>query len=110
MIDTKRCSKCHIEKSVEMYFKSNTVKSGYQGYCKECHLELNKLNFDRIKKIGPLVHPESKICNICKTRKPISQFGKKSGTIDGKIQYCKPCWIVYVKKAKQRKLARDRKS
>jgi len=37
-----------------------------------------------------------KRCNKCKEIKQIDEFGKKTQSIDGKNQYCKVCWRVYV--------------
>jgi hypothetical protein len=106
----KTCSRCKELKDVNLFYKSNTVKGGYQGYCKECHLDANYDNVSRLRLTGPTLHPDSKICRGCSTRKPISQFGVKTGVIDGKLPYCKPCWVDYVRRAKARKAIRDSKA
>jgi hypothetical protein len=107
---TKKCSKCKVEKDLNLFYKSNTVKAKYQGYCKECHLSINTNHVSKIRLIGPTIHPESKTCGICNTKKPISQFGVKTAVRDGRLPYCKPCWIGYVKKATIRKRIRDSKA
>ena len=107
---TKKCSKCKETKDLNLFYKSNTVKGGYQGYCKECHLAFNYENVARLRLSGPTVHLDSKVCRGCNNRKPISQFGVKTGVADGKLPYCKPCWRDYVKKATIRKHIRDSKA
>lgn len=38
MPDTKVCTKCHIEKSIEEFYRHGTNKDGHAGACKTCTL------------------------------------------------------------------------
>lgn len=99
----KHCPRCDQIKDLSLFYKSGTLKMGVQVYCKECQNATDKKAREHRKTHGPTVYRDSKICNICKNKKPISQFGKRSDAADGKLSYCKPCWNEYVKRA-QRKM------
>lgn len=36
-METKKCSKCGRELTVENFYKKKSAKDGLQDYCKECH-------------------------------------------------------------------------
>lgn len=36
-METKKCSKCGRELTVDNFYRKNTSKDGLQDYCKECH-------------------------------------------------------------------------
>ena len=81
------------------YWKSNTHKFGVQVYCIECHKIKDKELRMRRRLYGPTVIKTQKVCNICNVLKPISQFGIRRDAADGRLSYCKPCWVIYIKKA-----------
>jgi len=39
---TKLCSKCHIEKSIDEFYRHSRSKDGYDGWCKLCQDECSK--------------------------------------------------------------------
>jgi len=97
------CSQCDTMKTSDDFYVYRNSKSGYQKACKQCQLLHNKIHTEYIKRTGPTIVKTSKVCRICDTQKPVSQFGKRSCTADGLMSYCKPCWVIYVKKAKNKK-------
>jgi hypothetical protein len=98
----KKCPRCEEIKDFSMFYKSKRLKQGVQSYCKQCHTELDNLARQRRIDHGPTIFRDSKICKICNNKKPISQFGLRTNSADGKLSYCKPCWTEYVKKAKKK--------
>ena len=50
----KKCSKCHITKHVDFFYKNYAKKDGRQTHCKECHNEVTmawrKANPDKYSK------------------------------------------------------------
>jgi len=48
-IKTKVCTKCQVEKSVELFSKYKTTKDGLQSQCKECVKAYHQANKERIK-------------------------------------------------------------
>jgi hypothetical protein len=97
---TKYCARCKQDKTTDNFYKMSNVKSGLQSYCKQCQNELDKITRAKRRLSGPTVIREDKVCQICNSRKPISQFGIRRDSADGHLSYCKPCWTEYVKKAK----------
>lgn len=104
-MNTKKCPQCKETKSYDQYWKSNTNKSGIQVYCIDCCKVKDKAQREYRKEHGPSIIKESKECQKCHNIKPISQFGKKRDASDGRLSYCKPCWLDITKKAqaKQRR-------
>jgi hypothetical protein len=49
MSDSKKCSKCGIEKSLEEFSKDKSSKDGYISHCKECIKKYQEKNKDKIK-------------------------------------------------------------
>ena len=41
-MDTKICSMCKIQKSLNEFSKTKQLKSGYKAHCKVCHNNINK--------------------------------------------------------------------
>jgi hypothetical protein len=97
------CNQCDSMKNNDEFYLRRKSKSGYQSTCKECQLKFNREHIEHIKRYGPTIHKQSKVCRICNNEKPVSQFGKRSNKADGLMSYCKPCWAIYVKKAKNKK-------
>ena len=48
-MQTKICSKCKKEKSIELFSKNKSKKSGYSCECKECHKIIRKKYYDNNK-------------------------------------------------------------
>src|ERR1035437_10606495 len=41
----KRCSKCHKNKSVDLFYKNKNTQDGYHHYCKDCHSNNSKKRY-----------------------------------------------------------------
>lgn len=95
----KKCPRCQITKTEKDFWKSSRNNDGYQVYCIDCQKEKDKKQRERRRLLGPVISRDSKICNRCQTMKPISQFGIRRDSADGRMSYCKPCWVTYVKLA-----------
>ena len=78
------------------------TKDGKQAMCKACYKVYLKAWADRRKDAKAQLVVDAKVCLDCALKKPISQFGKKSVSLDKHNEYCKPCW-------KQRNLVAQRK-
>jgi len=98
----KHCHSCKTDKPVSEYYKRPDRKDGLQVYCIECQKQMGKKNREHRKDIGPIITIDKKTCRTCNTTKPISQFGKKTQSLDGHLPYCKPCWVIYVNKAQMK--------
>ena len=97
------CNQCDTMKTSDEFYVHRGLKSGYQKACKQCQLKCNRERAEYIKRYGPTIIKQSKVCRICNNEKPVSQFGKRSNKADGLMSYCKPCWGIYVKRAKNKK-------
>jgi hypothetical protein len=98
----KFCPKCKEKKELDKFYVNRGTKRGCQSYCISCHKTSSKESTEKRKIIGPTVIRNAKICKLCNEKKPISQFGIRRNVPDGHLSYCKPCWTVYVQKAKKK--------
>ena len=105
-INMYRCPKCKESKPESEFHRSSTVKRGFQYYCKPCENTMNEQRRQQRIENGPSIIRDAKTCAKCKTKKPISQFGIYRSAADGRMSYCKTCWVIITKKAqaKQRGL------
>lgn len=87
MCESKVCSKCGIEKSLDQFYKRKSSKTGYYSECKTCH------DLQRYEYIDNLVYIEitEKYCKRCNTIKPIIDFYKNKRIKDGYSSSCKLC-------------------
>lgn len=93
---------CMQEKTVDQYNNSNTIGLGKQYTCRDCSKAYFKAwSASRIDK-KQSEYPNSKTCRDCGLEKPISQFGKRSLSLDKHNIYCKPCWLVRCNKSKRK--------
>lgn len=96
----KRCNKCEQIKAVTEFSISRKVYGdGFQSQCKSCQKAYYKAYKALKSNAEATKHPQSKVCLECHLEKPISQFGKKSASLDKHNNYCIPCWRVISKKA-----------
>lgn len=98
----KKCSSCKNEKMLSEFNELAHTKDGKQAMCKACYKVYLKAWADRRKDAKAQLVVDAKVCLDCGLKKPISQFGKKSVSLDKHNEYCKPCW-------KQRNLVAQRK-
>lgn len=98
----KTCPKCKQDKDTEDFYKLKKSKTGYQAYCKKCQNESDAKIRESRKTNGPTIIRDSKECQMCHNKKPISQFGLRKDSADWHLSYCKPCWTSYVKIAQKK--------
>jgi hypothetical protein len=98
----KKCPRCLKTKDYSLFYKSSYTKKGIQTYCIICCNQMGKIKRENLKKNGPTIIRDSKVCLTCKTKKPIGQFPVMRTSHDGRISYCKPCWVKYVQAAQRR--------
>jgi transposase-like protein len=60
MSDSKTCSKCSIEKSLEEFHKKKSSKDGYNPRCKECRKKYQEENKEQIKEYNKKWEEENK--------------------------------------------------
>lgn len=85
-----------MEKPLDDFAKRAASIDGKQLWCKICLNQRNRDNSLERTISGPTIFRDSKICNNCDTRKPISQFYIRRASADGRGSYCKPCWTKMV--------------
>lgn len=73
MAETKICSKCKTEHSVENFAKELKRKDGLYPWCKLCLREHRAERYVKRLKIYGLTH---KVCSYCKENKSREEFGK----------------------------------
>ena len=105
----KKCNKCHIEKEPHEFYRHKSSKDRLQASCKVCQNARMKVYMASRRDAEASVLVDAKVCRDCGLKKPISQFGKKSTSLDKHLEYCKPCWrdrsVIAMRKvyAKRRK-------
>lgn len=96
----KVCSRCKQEKPITDFYKNNNNKSGLDSHCKSCHnTRINERRRKQRKALRELTKAipseviplRTKVCNICKQEKPITEFYTNTTKKDGLDSYCKPC-------------------
>lgn len=76
-----RCRRCHEVKALEEFDRGFFQKKGYDVYCHDCRMEIDK-------KTEAL---SEKSCRQCGRTKPISGFGRTASTRDGYYKECLEC-------------------
>ena len=90
----KTCTVCGQSKSYSEFSKDNRTPDTYSYRCKSCQNAYYKIYNASRKAADAKVVVQSKVCRACGLEKPISQFGKKSTSLDKHQIYCKPCWRI----------------
>jgi hypothetical protein len=102
----KKCSSCFVDKALTE-FNNASISSGKQSMCKECHKAYQKVWREARKAQQVVLDVQSKVCLHCKSEKPVSQFGKRSVSLDKRNQYCRECWRVMSYKAQKKFKAKN---
>lgn len=92
-ITSKRCSKCEEVKPVADFHVSKRNSDGYASSCKLCSNKQKQLHYRKLatKRQNEMPHIKTKRCPKCDTEKPVSQFFKSVGKVDGYRSICKEC-------------------
>lgn len=124
----KFCSLCHVEHSVDHFYRNRAKYDGLEYYCKKYYELKNKskatpplsevrvnatengafttdkrANVTEMQPIDPIKNRprnptlvlngvEGKVCNMCKTFKPLIDYSKDKGGIAGRKATCKSCY------------------
>jgi hypothetical protein len=104
----KTCVKCFTEKPVTEYSTDKKSSDGFFSYCKQCQSAYMKAYMASRSEAKQSVVHQSKVCYDCGLEKPISQFGKKSTSLDKHNVYCKRCWYLRCKKSMEKANAKNR--
>lgn len=100
--NNKKCPKCELTKTLDMFFKMKSTKSGYASLCKAC-CKISSKNYHDKKKglIENNVIPENeyqikvttnfKICTKCKENKMIKCFVAIDNMIMNRRDICRSC-------------------
>lgn len=88
----KICTQCKEQKAWEEFYKDSSTADKKCHRCKTCQKMYYKGYNAARKAAEAQTVPNSKICRDCNLEKPISQFGKKSTSLDKHQIYCNPCW------------------
>lgn len=99
--DNKFCRSCNSFKDKDLFYKSSLSKDGLQPHCADCQNTKDKIRREQRKSEPASKIVNSKVCKLCNTKKPASQFGKRTQSADKLMTYCKLCWTDYVKKRKR---------
>ena len=88
----KKCLVCKTDKPADEFYKNKRAKDGLTDRCRTCQSAYYKGYNASRKAAQPRYEVKSKVCRTCGLEKPISQFGKKTTSLDKYNIYCKPCW------------------
>ena len=106
----KKCSQCFIDKPIIEFHASSKSKDGRQAKCKPCMASYYSAWREQRKQSSISELPQAKICLECHLEKPISQFGKRSVSLDKKHYLCKECQRKQNREALRKHYARKREA
>ena len=93
--ETAKCCECGEVKPLEDFNKNVTRPNGRQGYCRECARGIKRRDYLKKKKLNRVPSGVTeKECTICKTLKPLDEYGNHPLGKYGKKPECKPCEVV----------------
>ncbi len=88
-METKRCSKCGIEKSLTEFYKAKGYRHGIDSQCKKCREEYRRSHPNKHNYI-PQIEGE-KQCSKCGKFFSITNFATNKTCRDGRGSLCKSC-------------------
>lgn len=91
----KPCIICHKIKPLDQFYKQKGMKDGHLNKCKQCCAEqaIYRKEHNIHKKVRE-IFPE-KECFVCHKIKPLKEFYKQKGMVDGRLNRCKVCCKEY---------------
>jgi hypothetical protein len=91
---SKSCTKCKTEKTLENYYRNKNYSDGHHATCKEC--------WSYKKKSAPREIQDSSICSKCNIEKSNNYFQTRKFKC-GKQTICKECYTKVCTKCKTEK-------
>lgn len=82
--NTKKCTVCKEEKSLDNFWKRRNSCDGHSSRCKKCH----RIKHPRESLVS---NENMKWCNKCKAEQSKTEFVKNKNRYDGLSGYCKHC-------------------
>ena len=86
---TKVCSKCHVEKDINKFYKRENSKDGHESSCINCRKQY-KENRKETYKLTTII-PDFKQCKKCLLIHSNSNFSPNPYSSDGLKTECKNC-------------------
>ena len=94
-LSSKVCTKCRIEKPLDLFYQEKRHRDGYTSACKVCHnRSIKQKRLDRLLKrlnTYQTFIPAFKVCSHCKVEKTLDNFAKDKYRQDGYEIRCKEC-------------------
>jgi hypothetical protein len=105
----KWCPQCQQYLPRDEFYRNAAQSDGLAPYCKVCWREFCRVRHARLMqdKHRAQQSEDTKRCSRCQEVKPVSDFYKNDGWIDGLHPYCKKCVLAYQKAARESKLAQS---
>src|SRR5688572_3820429 len=97
MEESKVCTQCKIEKSLNEFHKNKRYKSGFHASCKLCKNTKVKELAVKYSRLDVRETKDRKVCGRCKIEKNISEYVKSRARKDGVDNVCKDCKNKYKK-------------
>jgi hypothetical protein len=107
-IEYKTCGKCGETKIVAEFYAEKANRDGYSNWCKSCNREQKRIYHKKLVARHHIKSPpkKNKQCSLCGIEKPLSEFYKSIGHLDGYRPLCNECNKIL--NAKYRKKIADR--
>ena len=94
MCQTKICTNCKENKTLESFGKSKRTVDGKQHHCKVCvNLKKSILNLSRV--LPEYAKSDTRNCSVCKLDKFLEYFSNSCSNPSGKMYDCKECRKKY---------------
>lgn len=90
MEESKICTKCNINKPLELFPKRSRDRGGYDSQCKQCVKE-----YQQARKSAPKKEVFSKICTKCGVERLVEEYYENNISSDGLHSSCKYCRKEY---------------
>jgi len=92
-IGLKQCSKCGGTKPVTEFYPALRNRAGYSSWCKLCFHKYGQAYHRRLaaREKSQVPHIETKKCCKCGEVKPVAEFYKAAGKVDGYATVCRDC-------------------
>ena len=80
MCQTKVCTNCKLEKSLDSFGKSKRTTDEKQHHCKAC-VNLKKAILNSTRVLPEYTESDTRNCSVCNIDKPVGSFSNSSSKI-----------------------------